>query len=53
MIRANPVVWRAFVLTGLSHYFSTFRRLDDALARRAQPYRDSVPPSELRIPTLK
>jgi anti-sigma B factor antagonist len=32
LIRPNPVVWRAFVLTGLSHNFSAFGRLDDALA---------------------
>jgi anti-sigma B factor antagonist len=32
VIRPNPVVWRAFVLTGLSHSFSAFGRLDDALA---------------------
>jgi anti-anti-sigma factor len=32
VIRPNPVVWRAFVLTGLSHNFSAFGRLDDALA---------------------
>ena len=32
VIRPNPVVWRAFVLTGLSHKFSAFGRLDDALA---------------------
>jgi hypothetical protein len=34
VIRPNPVVWRAFVLTGLSHKFSAFGRLDDALAHR-------------------
>jgi anti-sigma B factor antagonist len=32
VIRPNPVVWRAFVLTGLSHNFVAFGRLDDALA---------------------
>jgi anti-sigma B factor antagonist len=32
VIRPNPVVWRAFVLTGLSHHFAAFGRLDDALA---------------------
>jgi anti-anti-sigma regulatory factor len=32
VIRPNPVVWRAFVLTGLSHKFPAFGRLDDALA---------------------
>jgi anti-anti-sigma factor len=32
VIRPNPVVWRAFVLTGLSHKFAAFGRLDDALA---------------------
>jgi anti-sigma B factor antagonist len=37
VIRPNPVVWRAFVLTGLSHQFSAFGRLDDALASHAGP----------------
>ena len=35
VIRPNPVVWRVFVLTGLSHNFSAFGRLDHALASYA------------------
>jgi anti-sigma B factor antagonist len=32
VIRPNPSVWRVFVLTGLSHAFPAFGRLDEALA---------------------
>ena len=32
LIRPNTTVWRVFVLTGLSHTFPAFARLDDALA---------------------
>jgi hypothetical protein len=32
LVRPNPLVWRVFVLTGLSHSFSAFGRLDEALA---------------------
>jgi anti-sigma B factor antagonist len=32
LIRPNATVWRVFVLTGLSHSFDSFGRLDDALA---------------------
>jgi hypothetical protein len=32
LIRPNTTVWRVFVLTGLSHTFPAFGRLDDALA---------------------
>ena len=32
LIRPNATVWRVFVLTGLSHSFHSFGRLDDALA---------------------
>jgi anti-sigma B factor antagonist len=37
LIRPNPVVWRAFVLTGMSRSFCAFGRLDQALASFAQP----------------
>jgi anti-anti-sigma factor len=36
LIRPNPVVWRAFVLTGMSRSFSAFGRLDEALASFAR-----------------
>jgi anti-anti-sigma factor len=32
LIRPNATVWRVFVLTGLSHSFHSFGRLDEALA---------------------
>jgi anti-anti-sigma factor len=32
LIRPNASVWRVFVLTGLSHSFHSFGRLDEALA---------------------
>ena len=32
LIRPNATVWRVFVLTGLSHSFDSFGRLDEALA---------------------
>ena len=32
LIRPNTTVWRVFVLTGLSHTFPAFARLDEALA---------------------
>lgn len=32
LIRPNATVWRVFVLTGLSHTFHSFGRLDEALA---------------------
>ena len=32
LIRPNATVWRVFVLTGLSHSFNSFGRLDEALA---------------------
>lgn len=32
LIRPNATLWRVFVLTGLSHNFPAFARLDDALA---------------------
>ena len=32
LIRPNAMVWRMFVLTGLSHSFHSFGRLDEALA---------------------
>ena len=32
LIRPNATVWRLFVLTGLSHSFDSFGRLDEALA---------------------
>jgi anti-anti-sigma factor len=32
LIRPNATVWRVFVLTGLSHTFYSFGRLDEALA---------------------
>jgi len=32
LIRPNATVWRVFVLTGLSHSFRSFGRLDEALA---------------------
>src|SRR5215211_573052 len=32
LIRPNVTVWRVFVLTGLSHAFPAFGRLDEALA---------------------
>jgi anti-anti-sigma factor len=32
LIRPNATVWRVFVLTGLSHTFQSFGRLDEALA---------------------
>ena len=32
LIRPNATVWRVFVLTGLSHSFHSFARLDEALA---------------------
>jgi anti-anti-sigma factor len=32
LIRPNPVVWRVFVLTNLSHSLPAFGRLDEALA---------------------
>ena len=31
LIRPNATVWRVFVLTGLSHSFHSFGRLDEAL----------------------
>lgn len=37
LIRPNANVWRAFVLTGVSHAFPTFDRLDEALASFALP----------------
>src|SRR5215217_907232 len=32
LIRPNATIWRVFVLTGLSHTFHSFGRLDEALA---------------------
>ena len=32
LIRPNAAVWRVFVLTGLSHSFHSFGRLDEAFA---------------------
>jgi anti-anti-sigma factor len=32
LIRPNATVWRVFVLTGVSHSFDSFGRLDEALA---------------------
>ena len=32
LIRPNTTIWRVFVLTGLSHSFHSFGRLDQALA---------------------
>ncbi len=32
LIRPHATVWRVFVLTGLSHSFDSFGRLDEALA---------------------
>jgi anti-sigma B factor antagonist len=32
VIRPNATVWRVFVLSGLSHTFQSFGRLDEALA---------------------
>jgi anti-anti-sigma regulatory factor len=32
LIRPNTTVWRVIVLTGLSHSFRSFGRLDEALA---------------------
>ena len=32
LVRPNATVWRVFVLTGLSHSFHSFGRLDEALA---------------------
>lgn len=32
LIRPNEHIWRVFVLTGLSHTFPAFGRLDEALA---------------------
>jgi anti-anti-sigma factor len=32
LVRPNTTVWRVFVLTGLSHTFPAFGRLDEALA---------------------
>jgi anti-anti-sigma factor len=32
LIRPNATVWRVFVLTGLSHSFDSFGRLEEALA---------------------
>ena len=32
LIRPNATVWRVFVLTGVSHSFRSFGRLDEALA---------------------
>jgi anti-sigma B factor antagonist len=37
LIRPNATVWRVFVLTGLSHSFESFGRLDEALASVAAP----------------
>jgi anti-anti-sigma factor len=37
LIRPNATVWRVFVLTGLSHSFHSFGRLDEALASFAVP----------------
>jgi anti-anti-sigma factor len=37
LIRPNATVWRVFVLTGLSHSFQSFGRLDEALASFAVP----------------
>ncbi len=35
LIRPNATVWRVFVLTGLSHSFDSFGRVDEALASSA------------------
>ena len=35
LVRPNATVWRVFVLTGLSHNFHSFGRLDEALASLA------------------
>jgi anti-anti-sigma factor len=35
LIRPNATVWRVFVLTGLSHSFHSYGRLDEALASMA------------------
>jgi anti-sigma B factor antagonist len=37
LVRPNPLVWRLFVLTGLSHSFSAFGQLDEALASYELP----------------
>ena len=37
LVRPNPLVWRVFVLTGLSQSFSAFGRLDEALASYVPP----------------
>ena len=36
LIRPNATVWRVFVLTGLSHSFHSFGRLDEAMAGRGR-----------------
>jgi anti-sigma B factor antagonist len=37
LIRPNATVWRVFVLTGISHSFRSFGRLDEALASMELP----------------